>query len=129
MNPTNNSNQPLNPINPAPILTPPASPAPEKIGNSVQKTDKKFLFYGVLIGLVVVAIVGVAGFYMMYAPKNDNNVAAVPAPVSEESLTPTPVEISQIEQASELDNLIVSLAQADGELDEELTALEKDSDF
>ena len=129
MNPTNDSNQPVNPINLAPVLTPPASPAPEKIGNPVQKTDKKFLFYGVLIGLVVVAIVGVAGFYMMYAPKNSSDVAVVSAPVQEKSTTPVPVEISQIEQASELDNLIVGLAQADGELDQELTALEKDSDF
>ncbi len=129
MNPTNNSTQPVNPINPAPVSTPPASPAPEKIGNPVQKTDKKFLFYGALIGLVVVAIVGVAGFYMMYAPKNSSDVAIVPTLVQEENNEPTPVEISQIEQASELDNLIVGLAQADGELDKELTALEKDSDF
>ncbi|MBP9716790.1 MAG: hypothetical protein KBD51_02485 [Candidatus Levybacteria bacterium] len=126
MNPTNDSNQP---VNPTPVLTPPASPAPEKIGNPVQKTDKKFLFYGVLIGLVVVAIVGVAGFYMMYAPKSSSDVAVVSTPVQVENMEPTPVEISQIEQASELDNLIVGLAQADGDLDKELAALGKDSDF
>jgi len=126
MNPTNDSNQP---VNPTPVLTPPVSPAPEKIGNPVQKTDKKFLFYGVLIGLVVVAIVGVAGFYMMYAPKSSSDVAVVSTPVQVENMEPTPVEISQIEQASELDNLIVGLAQADGDLDKELAALEKDSDF
>lgn len=126
MDPTNNQQQS---VNPTPVSVPPAGPAPEQVGNPVPKTEKKFLFYGALIGLIVVTIVGIAGFYMMYAPKDNSNVAVVPAPVSEESVTPTPVEISQIEQASELDNLIVGLAQADGELDKELTALEKDSDF
>ena len=125
MNPTNN---PTQQSNSAPLSVIPESPAPEKVGNPVPKTEKKFLVYGVVIGLVVVVIVGVAGFYMKFAPKEKSETASVPATVAVEEST-SDNEVSQVEDASELDNIIVGLAQADGELDEEITALEKDSDF
>ncbi len=122
MNPTDNSTQ----LNSVPIT--PSSPAPEKVGNPVPKTEKKFLLYGALIGVVVVALVGIVGFYLMYAPKQANNeVASVPVVKDQESDPEN--ETTPLEEASELDNLIVGLAQADGELDDELAALNKDSDF
>lgn len=122
MNPTDNSTQ----LNPAPISVTPSSPAPEKVGNPVPRTEKKFLLYGALIGVVVVVLVGIVGFYLMYAPKQTNNeVASVPVVKDQDSEN----ETTPLEEASELDNLIVGLAQADGELDEELAVLNKDSDF
>jgi len=129
MDPINSSFQPINTVNATPVNAAPTGPAPEKIGNPVPKTDKKFLVYGIVMGLVVVVILGVAGFYLMYRPQNNNEIADVQNQVVEEDVEPTPAEISQIQNASELDNLIVGLAQADGELDKELVALQKDSNF
>ncbi len=130
MDPKNNQNQPVNPINSNPVSVPPSSPAPEQVGNPVQKTDKKFLLYGVLIGLVVVAVVGVAGFYMMFGVNKDaSEVSVVSSEVPQVTTTPVSSEVSEVKDTSDLDNLIVGLAQADGELDKELEALEKDSDF
>lgn len=134
----NNQSQPVStPIVPPgvssePIVsaTPPPSPAPEKVGNSIPKTDRKFLAYGALIGLFVVAIVAVAGFYFMYPKSNTNEVAVAPTPAVEEvAVEPTPAEVAEVEQVGDLDNLIVGLAQADSGLDQELAALEKDSNF
>ncbi len=129
MNPVNNS-QPVNPVNQAPVSPVlPVSPAPEQVGNPVPKTQKRFLLYGVLLGLFVVSLVGVAAFYMMFAPKSNNQVAVVPTQAPVGTSEPTPVEVAQVEQVGDLDNLIVGLAQADGSLDQELAALQKDSEF
>ena len=128
MDPITNNQQP---INAAPIPNvPPVSPAPENVGNPVPRTEKRFLLYGVLLGVFVVALLGVVGFYMMYSPKSNNEVAVIPTPAPQVTDTePTPVEVAQVEQVGDLDNLIVGLAQADGSLDQELAALEKDSEF
>lgn len=128
MNPTDNQN--TNPVNPTPVVTPPASPAPEKVGNPVQKADKKFLIYGVVIGLVVVVLVGVVGFYIMFSPKSNDQVANVTTVSTiENESEPTPIEVAQVEGAGDLDNLLVGLAEADDSLDQELANLEKDSEF
>lgn len=130
MDPVNNQIQQVNSINPNPVSVPPSSPAPEQVGNPVRKTDKKFLLYGVLIGLIVVAVVGVAGFYIVYGVSKDaNEVSVVSSDVPQVTTTPVSSEISEVKDASDLDNLIVSLAEADGELDKELATLEKDSEF
>ncbi len=130
MDPVNNQTQQVNPINPNPVSVPPSSPAPEQVGNPVRKTDKKFLLYGVLIGLIVVAVVGVAGFYMMFGVNKDaNEVSVVSSDVPQVTTTPVSSEISEVKDTTDLDNLIVSLAEADGELDKELATLEKDSEF
>lgn len=129
MDPMNSQAQSVNPTNPTPVSVPPAGPAPEQVGNPVPKTQKRFLFYGVLLGLFAVSIVGVAAFYMMFSPKSNNQVAIVPTQAPVVTSEPTPIEVAQVEQIGDLDNLIVGLAQADGSLDQELSLLEKDSDF
>lgn len=90
------------------------------------KSNKKLL-YGVLIGLITVAIVGTAGFYMLNSSKTDKKitVAPSPTPVLEEEAP----EVPEVAGVSDLDNFIVGLAQADGSLEGELTKLEKDSEF
>lgn len=117
-----NNNQQLNQQPPVSVQQ---ANQPEQVGNPVPKTDKKYLLYGALLGLVVVALVGVAGFYMMYTPKKTVDVAQVPAPAQ----TQVAEEEIVVNDESDLDGLIVGLAQADDTLDKELTTLAKDSDF
>lgn len=130
MDPLNNQ-QPVNPINQTPVSpVPPVTPAPEQVGNPVPKTEKKYLLYGVLLGLFVVAIISIAVVYVMFSPKSQEQIAETPV-VTEEvaSIEPTPVEVAEVGGVGDLDNLIVGLAEADGSLTKELEALEKDSDF
>lgn len=118
MDPNNNQQ-----INQQPPLN--ASQA-EQVGNPVPKTDKKYILYGVLLGLVVIALVGVAGFYMMYTPKKSADVAVAPSPAQTQAAEDQEVVANS---ESDLEGLIVGLAQADDTLDKELTSLQKDSDF
>ena len=127
------NNQQVNPVvnqqqvpqvNPQPIVVTPQQQAPQI--PQAPKSNKK-LIYGVLIGVVVIIIIAVLGFYLMKAPKNTQKVAEISAPTQAPTVTPEPEIV--INNASDLDNLLVGLAQADNSLDTELTSLEKDSNF
>ena len=120
MDPNNNQQ-----INQQPSVNAPQASQPEQVGNPVPKTDKKYLLYGALIGLVIGAVVGVAAFYMMFSPKKSADVAVVPTPAPQVAQEQEVV----VNDESDLEGLIVGLAQADNTLDKELTSLEKDSDF
>ena len=120
MDPNNNQQ-----INQQPSVNAPQASQPEQVGNPVPKTDKKYLLYGALLGLIVVAVIGVAGFYMMYSPKKSADVAVVATPAPQVAQEKEVV----VNNASDLEGLIVGLAQADDTLDKELTSLQKDSDF
>lgn len=125
MDPLNN--QQANPQ--VPNAAPQAPIQPEQVGNPMPKTEKRYLLYGAILGLAVVVLVGVAGFYMLYSPKGSNNVVVAPTPTQSASTGEEEVEVAEVAGVTDLDNLIVGLAQADGSLDKELTQLEKDSDF
>lgn len=127
----NNQQQQVNPVNQTPVPSvSSATPAPEQVGNPVPKTEKKFLLYGILLGLLVVALVGVGVFYMVFNSKANEQVAVVPTPAAVETIAePTPVEVAEVVGVGDLDNLIVGLAEADGSLEKELIALEKDANF
>lgn len=86
--------------------------------------NKKLLVYGALIGLVVIVLIGIAGYYFIYSPKNTNDMVAVPtqAPVAE-------AEEAPITDASELDSIILELTTVDEALAEELETLETESNF
>ena len=93
--------------------------------------NKKVILLGGLFGLLTVVVVGAAGFYMLNSSKqNENeNVAVVPTPTPVVSTDEEEVDVAQVSEVSDLDSLLVGLAQADEGLDQELTQLEKDSDF
>lgn len=122
-----NINQQTNPQ--VPNAAPQAPIQPEQVGNPMPKTEKRYLLYGVLLGLAIVVLIGVAGFYMLYSPKGSNNVAVAPTPEPPVSTGEEEVEVAEVAGVTDLDNLLVGLAQADEGLDQELTKLEKDSDF
>mgnify|MGYP001605074248 CR=1 FL=1 len=125
------NNQQVNPVDnqqqtpqavPQPVVATPQQ-APQT--PQAPKSHKK-LIYGLLIGVVVIIVIAVLGFYLMKAPKNAE-VAQVPAPTKTPTVTQEPEIV--VNSASDLDGLLVGLAQADDTLDQELTSLEKDSDF
>lgn len=93
--------------------------------------NKKVILLGGLFGLLTVVVVGAAGFYMLNSPRqNENaNVAVVPTPTPVVSAVEEDVDVAQVSEVSDLDSLLVGLAQADEGLDQELAQLEKDSDF
>ena len=90
------------------------------------KSNKKLL-YGILFGVVVIVVIGAVGFYLMKAPKSTPKVAEIAAPSEISTVTPEPEVV--VNNESDLDNLLVGLAQADNSLDTELASLEKDSNF
>ncbi len=124
------NNQQINTQVPNAVAQPPTqSPtsAPQQVNNQVPKSGNRYLLYGVLLGLVLVVIVGIAVFYMLYQPKEDNNVAVVPTPVP--TVSEEEADVPEIAGVSDLDNIIVGLAEAEESLDQELAKLEKDSNF
>ena len=66
---------------------------------------------------------------MLYSPKGDSDVVVAPTPQPLVSTEEEEVEVAEVAGVTDLDNFIVGLAQADEGLDQELTQLEKDSDF
>ena len=78
--------------------------------------------------LILIVIVGAAVFYTLYQPKEDSDVVVVPTP-SPLVTTEEETDLPEISGVSDLDNIIVGLAQADGSLDQDLAQLEKESNF
>lgn len=122
------NNQQINPVvNQQPVVPSVAqAPVPSQPEAAAPKSNKKLL-YGILLGVVVIVVIGAVGFYLMKAPKSTQKVAEAPAPTAVPTVTPEPEVV--VNNASDLDNLLVGLAQADNSLDTELTSLEKDSNF
>lgn len=102
----------------------------EQVVKSTKPRNKKVILLIVLIALLVIAI-AVAGYYLLNSSKQNEkaNVVVAPTPTPVVSAVEEDVDVAQVAGVTDLDNLIVGLAQADESLDQELTQLEKDSDF
>lgn len=127
------NNQQINPVinqqqvpqaDPQPVVVTAQQQTPQ-IPQAPKSSNK--LLYGILLGVVVIVVIGAVGFYLMKAPKSTPNVAEIPAPSEISTVTPEPEVV--VNNASDLDGLLVGLAQADESLDTELASLEKDSNF
>ncbi len=123
------SNQPMNQPQvqqaaPEPVVATVAQQATQP--PQAPKSNKKLL-YIVLLGVIVVLVVAAIGFYLMKAQKTTQKVVEVPAPTVVPTVTNAPEVV--VNNASDLDGLLVGLAQADNSLDTDLTNLNKDSSF
>ncbi|MBI4097596.1 MAG: hypothetical protein HY426_00995 [Candidatus Levybacteria bacterium] len=123
MDPNNNNQQ----INQQPPVNAPQTPVtPEQVGSPVPKTQTRYILYGALLGLIAVVVVGVIAFYFAYSPKKSTQTAVIPTPAPSVATEEQEVVVNN---ESDLEGLLVGLAQADNSLDQELSALTKDSDF
>lgn len=125
--PTQPTQTTQNVVNQAPsIPLPQSSVMPEQVGNPVPKSNKKYVLYVGILGIIVIAIILILAFYKMNATQEKAPVSIAPSPV----ISSIPTEEAAIESESELDNIIVGLTEAEEpSLDEDLVALEKDSSF
>lgn len=122
----NNTQQPVPVVN---QQMPQVATVSEQVGNPVPKSNKKFLLYGILLGLIIVALVGVVGFYVLYGAKKTTNNSVAAVPTSAQTVTVTAAPVAAVNNTSDLDGLLVGLAQADNSLNSEVTSLDKDSNF
>ncbi|EKD86335.1 MAG: hypothetical protein ACD_37C00351G0004 [uncultured bacterium] len=125
------NNQP-NQINPTPSPTqapvPPVVPGPV----SPDSSSKKLIIL-VAVGAIILAVLGGALFFYMSSSSSKSTTVTESAPVAvtEEVGESSEVtsSVTAVQGVSDLDQLLVEVAQADSELEKQLVALEKDSDF
>lgn len=118
---------------PAPIPEPNAAPMENTAQSSItpDSTSRKTLIIGIIIAAIIVLVAGTAiYFYMSSSPANE--ITPTPTPISKNSTDSTSEEIADVAEVNnqaDLENLIVKLAEADSTLEQELSALNKDSSF
>lgn len=118
---------------PAPIPEPNAAPMENTAQSPItpDSTSRKTLIIGIIIAAIIVLVAGTAiYFYMSSSPANE--ITPTPTPISRQSTESTSDEIADVAEVNtqaDLENLIVKLAEADSTLEQELSALDKDSSF
>lgn len=123
---------PQNPINPIP--SPVQVPETPVVSGPVNPdSSNKKLIILIAVGVIVLAVLGGALFFYMsssssrFTTATESGPVAVTEEVGESSEVTS--SVTAVQGVSDLDQLLVEVAQADSELEKELAALEKDSDF
>lgn len=128
------NNQPLNQMPPQVTNTVPSQSGPV-VPVSGGGGSKNLLIL-IIVGVVVLLILGLGiFFYMSSSPSTSSTADSMP--VSEISGEEEVVQadnsvassVTEVKGASDLDQLITELSQADTSLEKELDSLEKDSNF
>lgn len=115
---------------PMPVQVPVQPVMPPIQESAPKKSSKNFMMVGIIV-VVILAIILTAGIYIYMSMPS--KTAMTYETNSTVNTTPAPVKSTAsavvVEDESDLDNLLVELASADEGLTDDLTALEKDSDF
>lgn len=95
-------------------------------------SNKNFLIFGILGGIIVVALLGLGVYiYFTSKPQATNETSSLPkitsAPIPQAREATS--SVASVNGASDLDQLLIEVVQADNSLEKELTNLEKDSKF
>lgn len=122
----------MDPVNNQVNQVPPQSPVqqvPQAPENSNPKSSKNFMMIGI-ISVVILAIVLSAGIYIYMSLPTAKTATTYEAEVSN---SPTPIaseeKVVVVNDDSDLESLLVEVANADGGFESDLEALEKDSNF
>ncbi len=113
---------------PVPPVQPVPNPTPVELPS---QSGNKFLIFGILGGLGVVILLGLLTYFFFTSKPARNetsglpSVSQAPVPVAKEEKS----SVTSVNGVSDLDKLLIEVAQADDTMEKELTNLEKDSNF